>query len=137
MQLCPNCQKENQPGTVRCEDCGAILGESSTDSETGNQAAEAGQELVELAEFQNFPEAEMIQELLEGNGIITVLRGEADPIGVASGAAPSTLLVSLADLPQARRIYEDFFAANDVEGNLQPLETDPDDEEEEADPEQR
>ncbi len=129
MLLCPNCRKEYEPGSAHCGDCGAVLVDASPDKSPGIQASEAGQELVELAEFQNFPEAEMIQELLEGNGISTVLRGEADPIGVASGAAPSTLLVSLADLPQARRIYEDFFAADDSEGNLQPLEADPDDEE--------
>lgn len=65
---------------------------------------------VELAVFPDYAEAIMIQELLKNNGIETILRGEADPIGVASGAAPSTLLVAKEDLERARTIYEDFYA---------------------------
>ena len=58
----------------------------------------------------------MVQELLEGNEISTVLRGEVDPIGVSSRAAPTTLLVEERDLPHAREIYEAYFAGEGVEG---------------------
>ena len=69
-------------------------------------------ELVVLASFPNVSEAEMIQELLEGNGITTILRGEADPIGTTSGAQPSVLLVEDTNLVRARQIYEDYFAGD-------------------------
>jgi hypothetical protein len=59
----------------------------------------------------------MIQELLEKNGIRTVLRGDVDPIGTVSGAVPSALLVEKADLSDARKIYEDFFAGETEEGS--------------------
>ena len=114
MTFCPNCREEYRPGFTRCKDCDVELVESLPE-EMPEERGGAGSELVELAVFNDIPEAEMIKELLEDNGIVTMLRGEADPIGVASGAEPSTLLVSRADLPQARRIYEEYFAGEQGE----------------------
>ena len=108
-----------------------ISGQSSRSSSLRNCTG-TDTELVELASFPNVSEAEMIQELLEGNGIRTVLRGDVDPIGVVSGANPSTLLVEQADLKSARDIYEDYFAG-EVEEEPDHVE---EDESEESDPEQ-
>ncbi len=127
MPYCPRCHKEYGAGASVCEACGAELVGALPDESSSAETGENGVELVELATFPNFSEAEMIQELLESNGIQSVLRGEADPIGLASGATPSTLLVKQADLPSAHQIYEDYFAGEVEEppaGDEEPDEED-------------
>jgi hypothetical protein len=42
------------------------------------------------------------------------LRGEIDPIGMASGAEPTTLLVEERDLPHAQELYEAYFAGEAI-----------------------
>jgi hypothetical protein len=105
MAFCPNCRTEYGVEHRVCKECGADLVDAL---ET------RGLELVELAEFPDVAEAEMIKELLEKNEIRTILRGEVDPIGVASRAQPTTLLVEERDLARAQEIYEAFFAGDGV-----------------------
>jgi len=121
MPYCPECRAEYRAEVQRCPDCDVDLTDSppqeppvATDSE--------GLELIELASFPNYSEAEMIKEVLEGNGIRTVLRGEADPIGVVSGAQPSTLLVEERDSARAKEIYDAYFAGEgaEVESESEP-----------------
>ncbi len=109
MPFCPECGAEYRAEATSCTRCTVDLVDSPPE---GAALEQAGLELVELAGFPNYPEAEMIKELLEGNGIRTVVRGEADPIGVASGAAPTTLLVEERDLDRAREIYEAYFGGD-------------------------
>ena len=111
MPFCPECGAEYGAEVTKCIDCAVDLADTPPERAA---AEEAGLELVELAGFPNYSEAEMIKELLEGNGIRTVLRGEADPIGVASGATPTTLLVEERDMERAREIYEAYFAGEEV-----------------------
>ncbi len=103
MPYCPSCHAEYTLETRRCSDCNVDLVESLPEEPDQGK-------LVELASFPNVSEAEMIQELLESNGIATDLRGEVDPIGVTSGAQPTTLLVVDKDLERAREIYDAYFA---------------------------
>lgn len=110
MQFCPNCQTEFGLEHRICENCGADLVDAP---EPG------GLELVELATFPDVAEAEMIKELLEKNGIRTVLRGEIDPIGAASRAQPTTLLLEERDLARAQELYQAFFAGDGVEPDKQ------------------
>jgi hypothetical protein len=110
MSFCPRCRKEYGLEERVCKECGSDLVEAL---EPG------GLELVELATFPDVAEAEMIKELLEQNGIRTVLRGEVDPIGVVSGAEPTTLLVEERDLAHAQEIHEAFFAGDGVEPDNQ------------------
>ncbi len=114
MPFCPACQKEYAPPATQCDACAIDLVDSlpqeSADSDT------SGLDLVELARFSNVSEAEMIKELLEKNEIETVLRGEVDPIGVASGAEPTTLLVEIKDLPRAQELFETYFSGDAIEG---------------------
>lgn len=113
MPFCPECRAEYRAEIRRCPDCDVDLVDSPPQEPEANDAQ--GLELVELASFPNYPEAEMIQEVLESNGIRTVLRGEADPIGVASGATPTTLLVEQRDSARAREIYDAYFAGDGAE----------------------
>ncbi len=110
MPFCPECLAEYRVEVTRCRDCDVDLVESLPDT----QEEETGIDLVELAEFPNPSEADMIKELLESNEIRTVLRGETDPIGTASGASPVTLLVERRDEEHAREIYEAFYAGEGV-----------------------
>jgi hypothetical protein len=125
MPFCPNCQVEYRAGYARCSDCDVEL-VPSLPGAAPSQVDTASVELVELAAFPNASEADMIQELLEDNGIDTVLRGDVDPLGIAEGNAGITLLVNRTDLEEAERIYNGFFAG-EVEGGQQP----PEEEEEE------
>jgi hypothetical protein len=128
MPFCPSCQIEYRPGFTRCTDCDVEL-VPSLPQEAPAEGDTAPMELVELATFPNASEAEMIQELLEDNGISTVLRGDADPLGVIAGSTIITLLVKQADLPEAQKLYDGYFAG-EVEGQPQP---ELDDEEEDSD----
>jgi len=111
MPFCPSCRAEYRPEMKRCSDCDVDLVESLSADESPD---EEGIQLVELASFPNVAEAEMIREILEGNGIRTVQRGEIDPIGVASGAEPTTLLVEQKDLNRAQEIYRVYFAGEQL-----------------------
>ncbi len=115
MPFCPACQTEYTAGSTRCADCDVALVDSlPATRETDQEEVE----LVELASFPNAPEAEMIQELLEGNGIRTIIRGDADPIGATSGAEPATLLVDKRDMARARELYDAYFAGETSADNL-------------------
>jgi len=108
MPFCPRCKTEYISGTELCETCKVrvvdSLAEKSADEDPGSN------DLAELAKFSNVSEAEMIREILEKNGIQTVQRGEADPIGIASGAEPIALLVEERHLSQAQELYRAYFA---------------------------
>ncbi len=115
MPYCPSCEAEYREGVIRCSDCGVELVESLPE-DVPPQIDPDAVELTELASFATVAEADMIRELLETNGIRTVVRGESDPIGTASLAAPTTLLVENRDLSRARELYDAFFAGEQEEG---------------------
>jgi len=112
MPYCPTCRTEYLIHTESCEVCNTRLVETLPEEDA--EAASSGVELVELAEFSNVSEAEMVREILEENSILTVQRGENDPIGIASGAEPVGLLVEERQLTRARELYEAYFSGNDV-----------------------
>lgn len=113
MPYCPTCRTQYERQSEPCEICGSTLVEYLPPINV--QTEDEGTELMELAEFSNVSEAEMIREILEKNDIMTVLRGEIDPIGTASGAEAITLLVDQGHMAQARELYEAYFAGSDVE----------------------
>ena len=113
MPYCPNCRCEYRSGFTRCADCDVDLVDSlpEEDPVTPDRSA---LELVELGLFPDPLQAQMIQELLENNGIESVLQSDTYA-GGAPGAIPNTLLVSKADLAQARELYEQYFEGNEPE----------------------
>ncbi len=111
MPYCPQCRAEYRAEVSRCRDCDVDLVETLPEIK---EEEESGTDLVELAEFPTASEADMIKELLEGNQIGSVLRGEIDPIGATSGASPVTLLVEQRDEERARELYEAFYAGEGV-----------------------
>jgi hypothetical protein len=108
MPYCPNCHAEYSIGLIRCEQCGENLPVLPFTKKPSIN--EDTQKLVPVAAFPSVVEADMIKELLETNGIQTMIRGESDPIGTTSGAAPTELLVLEPDLERARALYQAFFA---------------------------
>ena len=108
MPYCPKCHAENSAELTRCAQCGADLADGIVMRKPSSE--EDAQKLVRLATFPSVVEADMIKELLESNGIQTMIRGETDPIGVTSGAAPTELLVLEPDLEHAQGLYQAFFA---------------------------
>ncbi len=116
MPYCPACRKEYMPPAKYCEACAVDLVDSLPQEST--DADLAGLDLVELASFSNVSEAEMIKELLGKNEVRSVLRGEVDPIGIASGAESTTLLVEEKDLSRAHELYEAYFAGDASESAL-------------------
>jgi hypothetical protein len=121
MPFCPSCRAEYKTGITHCPDCDADLLETLPE----RMPEKEGTGLVELASFPIASEAVMIQELLEGNEIRTVLRGEVDPIGAISGAAPTTLLVEEKQLQRAKEIYQAFFAGEETEEGARSVEPPP------------
>jgi Putative prokaryotic signal transducing protein len=115
MPYCPNCLAEYSVGFTRCAQCGDSLPVLPFTKKPSIE--EDTQKLVLLATFPSVVEAEMIKELLETNGIETMIRGETDPIGTKSGAAPSQLLVLEQDFERAQALYQAFFAGK-PEGNF-------------------
>jgi hypothetical protein len=73
-----------------------------------------GGELVVLATFKTVAEADMVQELLENNGILSVIHGQTDPIGAAGRAEPISLSVESKDAATAQELYEAFFAGDET-----------------------
>ncbi len=111
MPICPKCGKRNPESVDLCAQCGARLSEAGQNEEPAGDSAQVDA-LVELATFHTISEADMVQELLESNGITSVLHGENDPIGSMSGADPITLLVEQKDLPGATELYQAFFSGD-------------------------
>jgi hypothetical protein len=105
MAFCPSCKAEYRSGFERCADCSVALVDSLPEPEKGDPTP---MELAELATFPNPAEAAMIRELLEENGITTVLRD--DFFGYGGAAATQTLLVNVIELPAAEKVYEEYFA---------------------------
>jgi len=126
MPFCPSCQCEYRPGFTRCSDCDIELVESL--SEENCEEPDHGElELVELASFPDPMEAQMIQELLEDNGIVSMLQSDFNAGAGTFTASPNALLVRKADFPKARELYEQYFEG-DRPG--QDLEHDIDDQDE-------
>jgi hypothetical protein len=111
MPFCPSCRTEREGALEVCDVCNVRLVDSPLDENGEGQ----GNCFVVLAQFSNVSEAEMIREILETQEIPVIQRGEADPIGIASGAASIALLVEKQHLPLARELYDTYFAGSGVE----------------------
>ena len=107
MPTCPNCQEQHPPGIERCPVCGESLKDTTASTNSTGET-----ELLELAKFKTISEADLVKELLESNGVQTVVRGEGDPIG---GIELPTILVEQKDFRKALELYDSYFAGESVE----------------------
>lgn len=71
---------------------------------------------VALAHFSNSIDAGQVSELLENNGIRSILQGVnfggLEPLLLPGGYSEITLLVADTELEQAQQLYEAFFEQN-------------------------
>lgn len=114
MPFCPSCRCEYRMGFKRCNDCSVELVDSLP--EETRESPDIGElELVELSSFPDPMEAQMIQELLENNGIESVLQSDFNAGAGPYTASPNALLVRKTDFLRAREIYEEYFEGDRVE----------------------
>lgn len=68
---------------------------------------------VALAHFSNSVQAGMVSELLENNGIASILQGVnfggLEPLLMPGGYSEITLLVAESELERAEQLYDAFF----------------------------
>ncbi len=68
---------------------------------------------VALAHFPNSAQAGMVSELLENNGIASILQGVnfggLEPLLMPGGYSEITLLVAESELERAQQLYDAFF----------------------------
>jgi hypothetical protein len=111
MPFCPECRSEYSTGISRCPSCAKPLVDSIPD-----ELVDASEmRLALVARFGNASEADLVSELLETNGIETVVRGEIDPLALGLGPDPTALFVLEDDFDRAEELYQAFFA-----GKTQP-----------------
>ena len=108
--FCPVCESEYEAGITRCADDNSDLVERLTTANTVHDSSEASFRLLHT--FNVPAEAEMIDELLQKNGIRSMVRaGGSDTLspalsGTGEGAA---VLVDQRDYDHAMDIYTAYF----------------------------
>ena len=117
MPFCPSCHCEYRPGFTRCNDCDIELVDSLSE-ENYEEPDRSELELVELASFPDPMEAEMIQELLEANGIESILQSDFRAGTGTFTASPNALLVRKVDFPKGRELYEQYFEGDQPEQDI-------------------
>jgi hypothetical protein len=115
MHFCPNCKCEYRPGVARCSDCDMELVEFRSE-ENGQKFNRGKLELVSLGSFSVPMEVRMFQELLESNGIVSILQSDSNAGDCTSfTATPRAILVQEADFPKGRVLYEQYFNGDPFE----------------------
>ncbi|HKO42123.1 MAG TPA: DUF2007 domain-containing protein [Pyrinomonadaceae bacterium] len=111
--FCPVCESEYEAGIATCPDDNTELVEGLTPSNTVHDNSEASFRLLHT--FNVPAEAEMVDDLLQKNGIRSMVRGGgADNLspalsGTGRGAA---VLVDERDYDRAMEIYTAFFGSD-------------------------
>jgi Putative prokaryotic signal transducing protein len=108
--FCPTCEAEYEPGITTCADDGATLVERLSTEAGAHDNSEA--RFVPLHTLSSPAEAEMVNDILQQNGIRTVIQsGASDAFSpLFSVMAPGAqVLVDERDLDRARELYSSFF----------------------------
>jgi hypothetical protein len=108
--FCPTCEAEYEPGITRCADDGAELVERLSVDDGAQDGSEA--RFVTLHTLSSPAEAEMVNDILQQNGIRSVVQsGASDAFSpLFSVMAPGAqVLVDERDLDRARELYASFF----------------------------
>jgi hypothetical protein len=108
--FCPTCESEYEPGITRCTDDGAELVDRLSVAAGAHDGSES--RFVTLHTLSSPAEAEMVNDILQQNGIRSVVQsGASDQFSpLFSVMAPGAqVLVDERDLDRARELYSSFF----------------------------
>ena len=128
--FCPICEAEYEPGITTCADDRATLVERLSPEAGAHDSTDA--RFVTLHTLSSPAEAEMVNDILQQNGIRTVVQsGASDAFSpLFSVMAPGAqVLVDERDLDRARELYSSFFG-DDTSPLTGPASEEDDDEEE-------
>lgn len=107
--FCPVCEAEYEPGVTICPDDDSPLVEQLS-AETSHDTSEA--QFVALHKLGSPAEAEMVNDILQNNGIRSVVKsGGLDAFSplLSATAEGAVILVDERDLDRARDLYMAFF----------------------------
>lgn len=113
--FCPVCEAEYEPGYTRCPDDETELVERLTPENKLHDDSEAS--MVPLHSVGSPAEAEMVQDILQQNGIrVAVQSGGMDALSPLLSATSdgSVILVDERDYEQARELYASFFGSDET-----------------------
>ena len=107
--FCPNCEAEYEDGVTSCKDCSIALVDCLTADTTVHDHSNAT--MVPLASFKFPGEAQMLEELLQRNGVRSFVQGATDTIAIPSGFNEASVFVDDRDLEKAQELYQEYFEA--------------------------
>jgi hypothetical protein len=124
--FCPICEAEYEPGITRCPDDDSPLVDRLTPETTGHDSSEA--RFVTLHKLGSPAEAEMVNDILQQNGVRSVIKsGGADAFSplLSATSEGAIIFVDERDADRAMEIYNAFFG-----GDTTPLTGGPTEDEE-------
>ena len=110
--FCPVCEAEYEPGITECPDDNTPLVERLTPETTGD-VSEA--EFVPLHRLGSPAEAEMVNDILQKNGVRSVVKsGGADAFSplLSATSEGAVILVDERDADRAMEVYNAFFGSD-------------------------
>jgi hypothetical protein len=113
MPFCSKCKCEHQPGFVRRNDCAVDLVEALSEEDKRLNRGEL--DLVMLASFPDPMKAQMFQELLESNGIDSMLQSDFSAGAGPFTASPNAVLIQEIDFAKGLELYEQYFGGDQPE----------------------
>ncbi len=120
--ICPQCGTEYRQGFDKCFDCDVLLMDEREfqelqEREKAERERYRTMDIVRVRSVQGQPEADLLQSLLEANGIESFTRGRAvqsvHPFTM-DGLGEIRILVREEDADKARKVIEEF--VEDEEG---------------------
>jgi len=111
--FCPICEAEYEPGITRCPDDDSPLVDRLTPENTGHDSSEA--RFVALHKLGSPAEAEMVNDILQQNGVRSVIKsGGADAFSplLSATSEGAIIFVDERDADRAMEIYNAFFGGD-------------------------
>lgn len=108
--FCPVCEAEYEPGITACPDDNSPLVAQLTEDNSTHDSSEA--RFLPLHTLGSPAEAEMVNDILEKNGIRSMVKsGGADAFSplLSATAEGAVILVDERDFDRAQEIYSAFF----------------------------
>ena len=111
--FCPVCEAEYETGVTRCPDDDALLVQKLSPENATHDNSEA--QFVQLHKLGSPAEAEMVNDILQKNGIRSVVKaGWADAFSplLSSTAEGAVIFVDERDFDRAQELYSAFFGTD-------------------------